>query len=271
VLGYNCGATGVFGFGPSGGSSPTPANAPGYTRLQSIIEGMAAANPMVVSLDDYHWNEFKDGHASMAARVQYARTGFRAFVDAELATFGGAQTSSRGPALASTGTIAAGSRVLRLPYKHHGGTALSAVAINCSGTTFTYTNDLTAAELASLFAVYATGGYYGNGQAIKITGAAINTASPPAGADGTIDLTLAGSTGVTYADNSTGSMPSGFTVQFTGDFGDSCTGGLSAGCGRCAVLVDDAADTADGIPLGRHIRPVTDMAVTIIRGSASTT
>jgi hypothetical protein len=261
VFGFNYGGTGIFAM-PGDGSRVN-----GYTRLGvAIAVAMAAGNPMVVSLDDYHWNDYYGGHASMSSRMQYARTGFRAFLDAELTAFGGNQTSARGPTLASTGTAASDSRVIRVPYKHHGGATLSAIAVNCSGTTFSYTNDVTPAELGSLFAVYGPGGYRGNGQAILITGAVINTSSPPSGYDGTIDVTLSGSSGVTYADNSTGAMPSGFNVQFAADFGASGAGGLSGGGGRCVVLLDNQADSVSGLA-GRHVRPAVDIAVTVGAGA----
>jgi hypothetical protein len=259
VIGYNFGATGIFG---NDGSRVT-----GYTRLSvQVAMALAAGDPRVVSLDDYHWNRYFGGHASMASRIQYARTGYRAFADAELSAFGGNQTSAHGPTLANVGSIAAGSRILRIFGKYHGGASVTPIAINFSaanGTSpesFTYTSDVTIAELASLFSVFGPGGYTRNGTPIQITGAVISTASLPTGYDFSIDLTLAGSTGVLYADNSTGAMPANFNVHYAADFYVSCSGGGFGDSGRAIVVFDDQADGVSGLP-GRHLKPAVDIVV----------
>ena len=228
----------------------------GYTRLQGVfLNELEPAKPHVVSKESYNWNEFAVGHSTMGAREQYVRSGARLMFAAELAVMGGDQTPDRGPTLAATGTIASGSRVIRIPYTLHGGTALQAVGISFTDPNFTY-NSATTAELASLFSVYQSGSYKNNGQPIKIDSAAINSGL------GTIDLTLTGSSGITYADNSTATMPSAFSVMFAADFGASNGTVRQSNPNRAIVLCDDRSDL--GIGMGWHMRPKLDIAVSTV-------
>ena len=249
VIGWVAGASGVFG---SDGSRIV-----GYTRNQMILlNEIEATNPMVVSKENYSWNEFYTGHATMASRVQYVRSGFRFLMAAEISALGGFQIGARGPILAKTGTLRSGTRIISVPFTMAAGSALQAVGISFSNPNFTV-GSATNTELASLFAVYQSGGYQGNGTAIQIDSAAINSSAS------TIDLTLTGSTGIVYSDNSTGIMPSSFSVQFAADFAASNTT-VPVGSGRAVMMADDRVDTANGIPHGWHMRPALDISITTV-------
>ena len=181
VIGWVTSASGYYG---GDGSRPE-----GYTRNQMVfLNEIEPVNPMVVSKESYNWNEFYGGHSTMGAREQYVRSSLRLMFAAETTAFGGLQTADRGPTLAATGTIAAGSRIIQIPYTLHGGTALVAVGIDFANPGFTY-GPATNSELATLFTVYQAGGYSGNGQAIKIDSVAINDGAK------TIDLSLTGASG----------------------------------------------------------------------------
>ncbi len=254
IIGYASGASGVFGQDGSRNE--------GYTRLACVtINELEPVNPMVVSLEEYAWNAFKNGHATMAARVQYVRSDTRLLLAAELAVMGGFGTSLRGPTLAAAATLASGSRVVRFPFKLNGGTALKQVGVNCtSDSAFNY-DVASNTELAFLFAIYAgSSGRAGNGQAIKVATAAVNTMSPPTGYDGTVDVTLAGASGVTYADGSTGALPAAMTGHYAADFGAS-NGIIGGGSGRGVVLCDDRTDLFTG--MGWHMRPKVDIAIQV--------
>lgn len=253
VIGWVSGASGFFG---SDGSSLL-----GYTRNQTIVlNEMEPSNPMVVSKECYNWNEFNSGHSTMAARVQYVRAGFRQFMAAELSGFGGYQTANRGPRLATSGTIRKGTRVISIPYTLLGGSSLQAVGINFSNPNFTI-GSATNTELASLFSVFLAGAYQGNGTAIRIDTAVINSAS------GTIDLTLSGSSGVTFVDNTTVVAPSAFSVHFAADFGlsnSSITPSFTGSATRAVMIADDRVDTTNGIAYGWHMRPALDIAISAV-------
>ncbi len=251
VIGW-CSASGIFG---GDGSRPE-----GFTRNTCIfLNEIEPVNPMVVSKETYNWNEYANNHATMAARMQYVRSSARLIFATETAAMGGNQTQNRGPTLSASATISSGSRVIRFPFKLHGGTALQGVKILFNNSTFSY-NPASAGDIASLFALYPSGGYAGAagtpGKTIKITGAAINATAPPPGADGTIDVTLAGASGITYGDGTTDVMPSTMTAHFASDFGQS-TGGVPAG--EATVLCDDRTDF--GIGMGWHMRPKQDIMI----------
>lgn len=223
----------------------------GYTRVNGIVRAAEASNPCVVSGKSTLWNELVQSHATQAARPDYARTAARMILSAIPTTMGGIAATNRGPTLGSTGSVVG--RILRIPYTLHGGNSLTSVKATYANPNVTYSTASTA-ELASLFSVYAgPGGRTGNGTAIKIASAAINASL------GTIDLTLVGSSGVTYADNSTGAMPSGFNVHYAADFGTSNTT-LTPYTGTGASLCDDVTEYS--IPYGRLTRPALDIAVT---------
>lgn len=249
VIGWVTSASGFFG---SDGSRAT-----GYTRNQMILlNEVEARNPMVVSKECYSWNEFYGGHATMASRVQYARAGFRFLMAAETSASGGFQTTARGPLLANAGTLRSGTRVISIPFSLAAGSALQAIGINCTNPSFTV-GAAVSTELASLFTVYQFGGYQGNGTAIRIDSAAINTRAS------TIDLALSGSSGIIYSDDSTALMPSSFSVQFAADFTAS-NNTVPVGSGRAVMITDDRVDTANGIPHGWHMRPALDIAISTV-------
>ena len=249
VIGWVSSASGVFG---SDGSRLL-----GYTRNQMILlNEIEPINPMVVSKECYSWNEYYTNHATMAARVQYVRAGFRLLMAAELAGFNGFQSANRGPRLGVTGSIRSGTRTISIPFSLAGGSALQAVGINFSNPSFTV-GSASSTEVASLFAVYLPGGYQGNGKPIRIDTAVIN------GSAKTIDLALTGSSGVVFSDNTTGTMPSGFTVQFAADFAAS-NSSVPPGSNRAVMITDDRVDTANGIPHGWHMRPALDIAVSTV-------
>lgn len=253
VIGWVSSASGVFG---NDGSSLL-----GYTRNQAILlNEIEPANPMVVSKECYNWNEFYSGHATMAARVQYVRAGFRQLMAAELSRFGGYQTNNRGPRLATSGTIRTGTRIITVPYTLSNGSSLQAVGINFSNPSFTI-GSATNTELASLFSVFQSGGYQGNGKAIRIDSANIN------GAAGTIDLTLFGSSGITFVDNTTATVPNSLTVHYAADFGlsnNSITPSYTGSATRAVMIADDRIDTTNGIAYGWHMRPALDIAISAV-------
>ena len=251
VVGWCTSASGLFG---SDGSRTV-----GYTRNQMILlNEVEPSNPMVVSKENYNWNEYNAFHATMSARVDYVRPGFRKLMAAELSVMGGFQSAARGPTLAMTGTYKASARVISIPYTlPSGASALQTIGLTYSNPNPVTINGATTQEIAGLFAVYGPGGYQSNGTAIKIDSATINSAAK------TIDLALTGSTGVTYADGTTGAAPSGFSVQFAADFGVS-NGALVPGSGRSAVITDDRVDTANGIPYGWHMLPTLDIAISTV-------
>ena len=251
VIGWVTSASGLFG---NDGSRAT-----GFTRNQMIIMNeIEPSNPMVVSKENYNWNEYNSSHATMSARVDYVRPGFRKIMAAELAAMGGFQTTARGPTLAMTGTFKASARVISIPYTlPAGASALQSIGLTYSNPNPVTINGATAQEIAGLFAVYGPGGYQGNGTAIKIDTATINAAAK------TIDLALTGSTGVTYADGTTGAAPTGFNVQFAADFGAS-NSALVPGSGRSAVITDDRVDAANAIPYGWHMLPSLDIAISTV-------
>lgn len=230
----------------------------GYTRLGGITRALEASNPNVVDGASDLWNEFIGGHASQAARLDYARTAGRMILAADVAVMGGLGTANRGPTLGTTGTLS--SRTLRLPYTQNGGSALTSVRAAYSNPSATYGTASTS-ELASLFSVYAgAGGRQGAGLAIKIDSAAINSGT------GTVDLVLTGSSGVTYADGSTGGMPGVLNVHYGADYGASnatiqpqwMTGGPGVGVSLC----DDVSEFS--IPYGRLMRPTLDIAIATV-------
>lgn len=251
VIGWVTGASGIFG---SDGSRSL-----GYTRSQMIfLSEIEPFNSMVVSKENYNWNEYYASHATMSARVDYVRPGFRKLMAAELSVMGGLQSAARGPTLAMAGTFKASSRVISIPYTlPTGATALQAIGLTHSNPNPVSINGATSQELASLFAVYGSGGYQGNGTAIKIDSATINSTAK------TIDLAITGSSGVTFANGTTGTAPTGFSVHFAADFGAS-NGALVPGSGRSAVITDDRVDTANGIPYGWHMLPALDIAISTV-------
>ena len=251
IITWACGESGVFG---TDGSRDV-----GYTRLAKFLIGMEASNPMVASRENYIWNEFNSGHSTMAARVFYVDAGARAIVSSELAVMGGTQSTNKGPTLATTGTFISNARTIKIPYAHHGGGALVPVGVTFANPTATI-NYASTAEIAALFSVYAgVGGRSGQGQAIKIDTATINASTL------TIDLVLTGSSGVTYADNSTGSLPTAFNIHYAADFGMSNPAirpqYTTGGNGRGAALTDDRTDYDYGY--GWPMRPTIDIAVTV--------
>ncbi len=251
VIGWVTGASGIFG---SDGS-----RAVGYTRNQMIIMNeIEPSNPMVVSKENYSWNEYNQSHATMSARVEYVRPGFRKLMAAEVTAMGGLQSGARGPTLAGSGTFKASARVISIPYTlPSGASALQTIGLTHNNPNPVSINGATAQEIAGLFAVYGSGGYQGNGTAIKIDSAVINAVAK------TIDLSLTGPSGVTYADGTTGAVPSGFSIQFAADFGAS-NNALAPGSGRTAVITDDRIDTANGIPYGWHMLPALDIAISTV-------
>lgn len=251
VIGWVTSASGIFG---SDGSRSV-----GYTRNQMIfMNEIEPSNPMVVSKENYNWNEYNANHATMSARVDYVRPGFRKLMAAELVVMGGFQTAARGPTLAAAGTFRASGRVISIPYAlPSGASALQTIGLTYSNPNPVTINGATAQEIAGLFAVYGPGGYQGNGTAIKIDSAVVNTTAK------TIDLALSGSSGVIYADGTTGVAPTGFSVQFAADFGAS-NGALAPGSGRSAVITDDRVDSANGIPYGWHMLPALDIAISTV-------
>lgn len=253
VIGWVASASGIFG---NDGSSLL-----GYTRHQSIfLNEIEPSNPMVVSKECYNWNEFYSSHSTMAARVQYVRAGFRQLMAAELSGFGGYQTSNRGPRLSSAGIIRTGSRVISIPYTLPAGSALQAVGINFNNPNYSI-GSASNVELASLFSVFMAGGYQGNGTAIKIDNAVVNSASK------TIDLTLSGTSGITFVDNTTASTPSSFSVHYAADFGlsnSSITPSYTGSATRAVMITDDRIDTTNGIAYGWHMRPALDIAISAV-------
>ncbi len=244
VQGWATGASGQFG---SDGSRAT-----GYTRNQAVfLNEIEPTNPMVVSKESYLWNEYAGNHATMGARVDYARPGFRKLMAAELAIMGGLQTSYRGPVLVPTGTLNASARTITLSYTIAAGATLTPIGVIYTNPASTV-NGATAQEIASLFAVYLSGGYQGNGQAIRISSATINSGAK------TVVLALAGSGGITFADGSTAAMPSALTVHYAADFGAS-NSTVVPGSARGVMLADDR--TGNGIPYGWHMLPALDIAV----------
>ena len=249
VIGWVASASGVFG---SDGSRVV-----GYTRNQMILlNEIEAQNPMVVSKECYSWNEYYTNHSTMASRVQYVRSGFRFLMAAESSALGGLQTVWRGPLLATSGTLRSGTRVINIPYVLAGGSGLQAVGINFSNPNFTVGSALNS-ELASLFAVYLPGGFQGNGIAVRIDSAAINAS------ESTIDLTLSGSDGIIFADNTTAAMPSGLSVQYAADFAAS-NNTVPVGSARAVMITDDRIDNVNGIPHGWHMRPALDIAISTV-------
>ncbi|MDT7951706.1 MAG: hypothetical protein RQ966_09395 [Acetobacteraceae bacterium] len=244
VIGWTQGASGQFG---SDGSRAT-----GYTRNTLIVlNELEPGNAMVVSKESYLWNEYVNSHASMGARIDYARPSFRKLMAAELAVMGGLQTAARGPKLASTGTLNTTARTITIPFTLGAGTSLLAVGATYSNPTVAY-NTATAAEIAGLFSVYLPGLSQDTGKAVKIDGAIVdNTAK-------TVTLTLTGTSGITFADGTTAAMPSGFSVCYAADFGAS-NGAIVPGSGRSAMLADDRI--GNGIPYGWHMLPALDLAI----------
>jgi hypothetical protein len=232
--------------GPTGWFGSDGSAAMGYTRLTKIVRDVEAANAMIVSGESTLWNEFANGHATQGARPDYARTAARMMLSAD--PLGGLSPANRGPTMAASGTVVG--RVLRIPYALHGGANLVALRAHYTNPTVTYGTASTA-ELASLWSVYGgTGGRSGAGKAIKIDSATINTGA------GTIDLVLTGTSGITYADNTTAAMPSAFTVHYGADFGSSYPR-LPDGTG--SSLADDVSEY--GIPYGRLMRPALDIVI----------
>lgn len=276
-------ACAVQGWGGGGTGRPEPNGSaqivagktdspgPGAARLQNIFMGVEITNPMVVSKDNHAWAAFAGGHGNQSSKRIYTQTGLRQLISAELAVFGGLQTQARGPTLNSTGTIANGSRIIRLPGTLNGGGSLQTVTIAQTNPNYTVAfGGSTASNLASLVAIYPPGGYSGNGQAIKITGIAINTSNLPSGADFTLDVTLYGSSGITYADGSTAAFPSGFSAHYAADLN------ASGGDGYNVVntqqqppptsVVNMITDSQVSGPWewGRHLRPKLDIQISVV-------
>ncbi len=254
VIGLLNGATGVFG---GDGSS-----AIGYTRFAVFLMSLEATNPMVVSKENYAWNEFKDGHATMAARIHYVRPSMRLMLAAEVVEFGGFHTNDRGPIVSGAGALPAGSRVVTIPVKLQGGSGLRGVTVTTSNPNSSY-GPASADELASLVALYPRGGFAGDGQTkpIATTGVSLrqSNANP---ADWFLDTVLAGASGITYADGSTAAMPSnGLTAHVAADFGAS-RNSAPQGCGRAPVICDDRDDLGI-VGLGWHLRPAVDVPIVL--------
>lgn len=257
--------------GDSGWFGPNGSQATGERRDgQMLRDQVQAVNPMVVSRTDMIWNEFAGGHATQGARIYYARQGLQAFLDAEIAVMGGNQSAVHGPRLATNGTWNKTTNVLSIPFKHFGGTNLLPIGVSFSTPSSTV-GSATPAEIASMFSVYPGAGQgWGNGRAVQISTATINTSSPPYGYAGTIDLALVVSGGalVNGIDSSsqnfgtgTQAMPSAFNVHF-GDFGVSnrtLYPNWQGAAARSAALVDDHDDL--GVGYGRQMAPQLDIVV----------
>lgn len=274
IQGWGAGGTGrpePNGSAMAGINGPGSAT-PGAARLQDIfLSEVEPTNPMALSKDNHAWAAFKFGHGNQSSKRLYAQTGIRQLLSAELGINGGLQTQNRGPTLMSAGTIASGSRVIRLPGNLNGGGALQTVKISQSNPNYSVAfGQASASDLASLVAIYGPGGYSGNGQAIRITGVAINTSNLPSGADFTLDVTLAGSSGITYADGTTATFPAGFTAHYAAD--------LNASGGTGYNVYDTSAeppptaflnmitDSQVSAPWewGRHVRPKLDIQISVV-------
>lgn len=228
----------------------------GYARIQcAIADQLQATNPMVVSRTNLAWNDHSgaSGHSSMAARVQFARTGFRLATAGETAAWGGLQTANRGPTLKGTGTVNS-SGLIRLPGTYNGGTAISGVGIDFASPSWTV-NTASSAELASPFSVYATGTNAGGGTAQAISSAVVNTTSLPAGADFTIDIQMVTPPSVDLF------------VNYSADQGVSnatIKPDWMGGPRRAVFFADNRIDTANGYQFGWELCPKVDIAVTRI-------
>ena len=277
-------ACAVQGWGAGGTGRPEPNGSaaiaagltdnpgPGAARLQDIFVSQAEpTNPMVVSKDNHAWAAFVGGHADPSSRRIFTQTGLRQLLSAELAINGGLQTQNRGPTLSGTGTCSRSARVIRLYGKLNGGGSLQAVQIAQQKPDYKVSFvQASANQLADLFAVYGPGGFSGNGLAIRITGVAINYSNLPSGADFSLDATLAGVTGVTYADGSTGALPNSLAAHYAADLQASGGNGynvvaVSGGTPPPAQLTM-LCDTQVSGPWewGRHIRPKLDIQISVV-------
>ena len=281
VQGWGAGGTGRPEGNGSGEVLPGPldvggADSPGKgaARLQAFFLDEAEAvaepnNPMVVSKENYAWKSFDFGHADSGSRRIYVQTGLRQLLSAEIAANGGAQSNSRGPSLLASGTASASSRIVRIYGRLNGGGGLQTVQIRQQKPTYSVSfGQASASELVDLISLYGPGGYSGNGLPIRVSGVAINYSNLIPGADFSLDATLAGSSGVTYADGSTGSFPSGFNVHYAADLQASGGNGYVVaymnGGTPPRTLSTMICDTQVNGPWewGRHIRPRLNISVT---------
>lgn len=239
VVGMATGASGYFG--PDGSSDF------GHTRMQDLIRQQEAALAHVVSLEDYHWNAFKNGHATQGARPPYVREHIRLLLSAEMASWGGLQTQARGPVMLGVGSHSG--NVVRLPFKHGGGTTASVIVFQFPDlASFTVKATTNPTDLMSMISLRPAGTRHGDGSSeYPITGATINFTNLPAGADGTID--------VTFSANIVFPCLANIACDFTASGGDAYTEGA-----RKAVVMVDNVDPF-GIGYGQHLRPAVDMVV----------
>ena len=83
-------------------------------------------NANVVVQDQFDWNQFIGGHATMLSRLHYVRSRFRMLMSAGDAAHGEYGNNHRGPTFTGQGTwsVSVGRCRLRLPFTHDGGTTL---------------------------------------------------------------------------------------------------------------------------------------------------
>ena len=228
----------------------------GYTRTTLIVrDQVEPANPMVVARDEYDWNGFVSGHSSWLSRMHYVRQGFRDLMDAELAAFGGFQTTAHGPRLGSAGTFTnTGSGVrIAIPYTLHGGRQLVGRKWSEGASADQYVA-VNAYDLAALFGVYPGDGRWSTTRTVfAVSGVTWDASNIYLQMDNSHPGLMTDRNGASYA------KPSSFTVHFGSDFGIS--GGTYSGSGYCVALDDDQADAANGIPYGRRVRVQLDIAV----------
>lgn len=214
----------------------------GHGRMQGLILQQEAALCHVVSCEDYHWNCFKNGHASQGARPPYVREHMRLMLSAELASWGGFQTTQRGPTLSGAGTRQGGT--VHLPFKLNGGASLATYAFsfpNLQDFTVTTTSP---ANLRYLITLYPQGQAGDNGTQIIVSNVAINMSNPPSGFDGTLDVTL----------SDPNQSPGNLDAYFGWDFGVSAVGGQP---GSVAYVLTDDIDRW-GLGYGQHMRTSPD-------------
>jgi hypothetical protein len=252
VIGFCHGASGWYG---QSGSGPID-----HGRVQMVARDAEASNPMVVSKENTTWTQFagSPGHSSMAARRLYVHSGVRLMRAAVLAVNGGTQTKDRGPTFAATGFIASGN-VLRLPYNLNGAGALLPKGFNQNDPNYSV-DTATPAEIAALFSVFPGANKdFTTATAVQISTATINTASPPTGYDGTVDLQLVVQNGqlVNYAGGPSGTqaIPSAFSVNYAIDYSTSNQSLTlyNYGAARSSSLCDDRLDM--GLAYGWAMRP----------------
>ena len=159
---------------------------------------------------------------------------------------GGLQTSQTGPTIGKTGTRSGDT--VTVPFTHHGGTSLVSHAVSYDpynpARTF---QTATAAELASLFTIYAGNGCADSGAAvISVAGVTIDNTN-----NQFIISLVPGQT-----------LPSSMMLQFNCDFGVSNTTLREANPYRAAFFTDERTDPTIGLAFGWIMQADVDIVIT---------